>query len=241
MINTIIVDDEPLATEILEMYIAKLPEIKLVKKCSNAIEAYEALKTNDIDLMFLDIFMPGLSGIDLLRSLEFPPIVIFTTASSDYAVEGFELNAADYLLKPISFERFSKACQKVSDIIHVQSYGDVTPAISYADKSFELNVNKQLVHIKYNEVLYIKGLKDYVIIKKQNGQLVSLQTMKFLEGKLPSSIFKRVHKSYIVNMDKISAVSSRKVEIEEAGKIREIPIGALYKGNFMGMILENRV
>ncbi|MBK9735251.1 MAG: response regulator transcription factor [Saprospiraceae bacterium] len=240
MIRSIIVEDEPLAMEILEMYITKSPDINLVKKCTNAIEAYEALMTMDIDLMFLDIFMPGISGIELLRSLENPPIVIFTTASSDYAVEGFELNAADYLLKPISFERFSKACQKASDILRGHTNDDAAMAIPDVETSFNLNVDKQLVQINYSEVLYIKGLKDYVIIKKQNGQLVSLQTMKFLEEKLPSSIFKRVHKSYIVNMDKICAVSTRKVEINEAGRIKEIPIGALYKGNFMGMILENR-
>ena len=155
MINAIIVDDEPLALEVLETYISQIPDIKLIKKCENAFEANEALKNNHIDLMFLDIQMPQLSGIDFLKTLSNPPCVIFTTAYPDYAVEGFELNAVDYLLKPISLERFLKAVNKVSEKLSSKHIDHENEAHEVADDFFFVKADKKLVKVNYDEILYI--------------------------------------------------------------------------------------
>ena len=183
MIKAIIVDDEPLALDVLETYIEKMPELSLVAKCENAIEANEALKNNDVDLMFLDIQMPQITGVEFLKSLNNPPAVIFTTAYPDYAVEGFELNAVDYLLKPISLDRFMKAVNKVSEKIGKGT--DSNKTVEMEGDFFFVKADKKLIKLAHDEILYIEGLKDYVIIKKLDGRVVSLQTMKSLEEKYP--------------------------------------------------------
>ena len=242
MIKAIIVDDEPLALEVLETYISRIPEIQLVQKCENAFEANEALKNHQIDLMFLDIQMPQLSGIDFLKTLANPPCVIFTTAYPDYAVEGFELNATDYLLKPISLERFMKAVNKVSEKLATKrAEHDNNHHVEGAEDFFFVKADKKLVKINFDDILYIEGLKDYVIIRQDTGRVITLQTMKSLEDRLPVAKFKRVHRSYIVNIKKITAILGNMVELMEAGKIKQLPIGKNYRDELLDMINENKL
>ena len=243
MINVIIVDDEPLAQDVLETYIQKIPELNLIEKCSNALEANEALKNHDIDLMFLDIQMPQLTGVDFLKTLSHPPLVIFTTAYPNYAIEGFELNALDYLLKPISLERFMKAVNKAEEQLELQSKGGSS---SGGEEEEEPNfifvkADKKLVKINYADIIYIEGLKDYVIIRMDNSRVITLQTMKSLEEKLPQNIFKRIHRSYIVNVDKIEAIVGNMIEVVEKNQAKHLPIGKNYRDELLEIINKNRL
>lgn len=234
MIKAIIVDDEPLALDVLETYIEKMPQLSLVAKCENAIEANEALKNNDVDLMFLDIQMPQITGVEFLKSLNNPPAVIFTTAYPDYAVEGFELNAVDYLLKPISLDRFMKAVNKVSEKIGKGS--DSGNVVEMEGDFFFVKADKKLIKVDFDDIIYIEGLKDYVIIRQEAGRVITLQTMKSLEKKLPESTFKRVHRSYILNINKINAVVGNMLEVTEKGQTKHIPIGKNYREELLNII-----
>ena len=231
--NVLIVDDEPLAQEILETYIQKFPNLKLMQKCSNAVEAHAALQMHDIDLIFLDIQMPQITGLDFLKTLVNPPKVIFTTAFSEYAVEGYELNIVDYLLKPISFERFAKAVNKAT-----VSEGENASLGSGAAQDFMfVKSDKKLVKVFFNEIYYIEGLKDYVILHTPKGRLVTLQTMKSLESKLSDELFMRIHRSYIVNIGHIDILDGNTVVINK----KSIPIGKNYKENLLEVVNKNRL
>ena len=226
MIKTLIVDDEPLAIEILEAYVSQIPQLHLVAKCSNALEANRVLQLEKIDLMFLDIEMPLLLGTDFLKSLQNPPKVIFTTAYPEFAVQGFELNALDYLLKPISMERFVKSINKLFE------------------KNTEyifVKADKRLIKVNFSEILYIEGLKDYVIIRTDQNKIITLQTMKSLEEKLPSTKFIRVHRSFIVNLNRINAIVGNAIEIIEKGQNKHIPIGNNYKEEIEKMIEKRKL
>ena len=173
MLNTLIIDDEPLALDVLETYINQMPELNLVARCSNALEANELLRKSQIDLIFLDIQMPQVSGVDFIKTLANPPMFIFTTAFSHYALEGYELNAIDYLLKPISLERFMKAVNKAleqAELRKREEAGESTPGEGI--EFFFVKADKKLVKIKYDEILYIEGLKDYVIIRLEQPRAV---------------------------------------------------------------------
>ncbi|MCO6490625.1 MAG: response regulator transcription factor [Phaeodactylibacter sp.] len=243
MINVIIVDDEPLAQDVLETYIEKIPELNLVEKCSNALEANEALKNHDIALMFLDIQMPQLTGIDFLKTLSHPPLVIFTTAYPNYAIEGFELNALDYLLKPISLERFMKAVNKAMEQIELQGRGSAAAdAEGEGEPDFIfVKADKKLVKVNYADIIYIEGLKDYVIIRMENSRVITLQTMKSLEEKLPPGTFRRIHRSYIVNVDRIEAIVGNMVEVLEKNQAKHLPIGKNYRDELLEIINKNRL
>ena len=236
MMDVIIVDDEPLAQEVLETYINKFPTLNLIAKCSNAIEAFEVLDNNNIDLIFLDIQMPQISGIDFLKTLANPPHVIFTTAFSEYAIEGFELNVVDYLLKPISLERFAKAVNKATKLIQEKTSNIGKTAESSADYIF-VKADKKLIKLHFNDIFYIEGLKDYVILHTPQKRIVTLQTMKSLETKLPADIFMRIHRSYIVNLGNISVVEGNTVQINS----KIIPIGKNYKDVLLSLINKNRL
>ena len=242
MINVIIVDDEPLALDVIETYIEKIPDLNLVKKCTNALEANEALKENDIDLMFLDIQMPQLTGVDFLRTLSKPPKVIFTTAYANYAVEGFELNAVDYLLKPISLERFIKAVNKAQEQLELEKRdaGGESLGDEKGDFIF-VKADKKLIKVNYEDIVYIEGLKDYVIIRLNNSRVITLQTMKSLEEKLPEQMFKRIHRSYIVGIKKIKAVIGNMVEVIEKNQPKHLPIGKNYREELLEIINKNRL
>lgn len=251
--NVIIVDDEPLALDVIETYVERMPELNLVARCTNAFEANEALKSHDVDLMFLDIQMPQLTGIEFLRTLSKPPMVIFTTAYPNYAVEGFELNALDYLLKPISMDRFMKAVNKATEqhALHHQKDnsnnsggGDsvVVGSESAAGTDYIfVKSDKKLVRVKFSDIIYIEGLKDYVIIRTETGRVISLQTMKSLEDKLPIRQFVRVHRSYIVAMDKINAIVGNMVEVIEKGQPKHLPIGKNYRDELLEMIEKHKL
>lgn len=238
MLRTLIVDDEPLALDVLETYISQMDQLHLVARCENAFEAQKILKSEEIDLLFLDIQMPQLTGIEFLKTLSNPPLTIFTTAYSEYALEGFELDVVDYLLKPISLERFIKAVNKAEERFDANQ--SANEQISN-DEYFFVKADKKLVRVDFNDILYIEGLKDYVIIRMNAGRVITLQTMKSLELKLPTDIFRRIHRSYIINLTKIKAITGNMVEIKEKDQIKQIPVGKNYRDELLALVNKNRL
>ena len=224
-ISCLIVDDEPLARNLMTEYVRKVGFLKLVKACSSPLEALEILRNTPVDLLFLDVQMPGLTGIAFLKSLQKKPHVILTTAYSEYAMEGYELDVADYLLKPITFERFLKAVDKVSArLVRPQESPQVEPSADY----IFVKDGTKLVKIRWDDILYVEGLKDYVTIHTPQQKVVSLQRLKSLEEQLPSQKFMRVHNSFIISLNAIKAIQKDKVQIAEAW----IPIGDTYRKAF---------
>ena len=232
----IIVDDEPLAIEILESYVGKVEELQLVSTFRNAISAFTFLQQHPVDLIFLDIQMPKLSGIDFLKTLKHPPKVIFTTAFRDYALEGFELEIVDYLLKPIPFDRFLKAVAKVfhQPIVPYTS-SHTTKQEAAPDNYVYFKVDKKMIKTKMADVLYIESIKDYVKVKTADKEIVTQQKISYLEESLPREQFLRIHRSFIINLEKIDAYSATDVEI---GK-HNIPIGRNYKNDVMKILAKN--
>lgn len=248
MINAIIVDDEPLAQDVLETYIERMPDVNLLKKCSNAFEANQILKEEKVDLMFLDIQMPQLTGMDFLRTLQNPPLVVFTTAYTEYAIEGFELDALDYLLKPISFDRFAKAVNRAKEQLNLQSGGGEASSSTSESSEVEgeedfifVKADKKLIKVNYSDIIYIEGLKDYVIIRSEDSRVITLQTMKSLESRLPNKIFRRIHRSYIINMTKIEAVMGNMIEITEKGQKKHLPVGKNYRDGLQDLVNKNKL
>ncbi len=229
--SCIIVDDEPLAQDVLESYVEKFAGLELVGKCHNAYEAVEMLRARKVDIMLLDIQMPGISGLEFVRTLHNAPAVIFTTAHAEYAVAGFELDAMDYLLKPISFDRFSKAVNKAIHYLALEKQEERQNADD-EDGHIFVKADKKIVKIKLDDILYIEGLKDYVMIFVPGQRIITLQTMKNLEERLPSGKFMRIHRSFIISVEKLKSISSHSVDI--SGK--QIPIGKNYKVEFMKVI-----
>lgn len=231
----IIVDDEPLAIEILESYVGKVEHLKLEGTFRNAVSAFTFLQHHPVDLIFLDIQMPKLSGIDFLKTLKNPPKVIFTTAFRDYALDGFELEVADYLLKPIPFDRFLKAVAKV---LHHQSPPPVATAPAKSDPNENyvyFKVDKKMIKVRMSEILFIESIKDYVKVKTGDKEIVTQQKISYLEESLPKENFLRIHRSFIVNREKIDAYSATDMEI---GKFH-IPIGRNYKNDVMKVLGKN--
>lgn len=222
-IKCIIVDDEPLAIEVLESYADRISNLEVIATCKNAIKAFEILQEQPVDLIFLDIQMPKLTGIEFLKSLSKPPKVIFTTAYRDYAIQGYELDVVDYLLKPISFDRFLKAVSKVLDVKSLTT--NDTESISEDNDYIYLKADKKMVKVCLNEILYIESLKDYVRVKTSNKDVITHQKISYLEEKLPEECFMRIHRSFIVATKKIETYSATVIEVP--GK--ELPIGRLYK------------
>jgi DNA-binding LytR/AlgR family response regulator len=242
MLNVLIVDDEPLALDVLETYIGQMSELKLVQRCTNALEANEALQQHDIDLMFIDIQMPQLTGIDFVKTLTNPPMIVFTTAYPNYAIQGFDLNALDYLLKPISLERFMKAVNRAVEhhsALHRDHIHEASPLDSA--EFFFVKADKKLVKVNFDDIIYIEGLKDYVIIRLLNTRVITLQTMKSLEERLPAGKFRRIHRSFIVAMNKIIAVDGSLVEVMEKDKPKSLPIGKNYRDELLELIEKNRL
>lgn len=226
-IRTLIVDDEPHAIEVIENYLQNFADIEIVAKCPDAIKAFQILQQKPIDLMFLDVKMPGLTGTDLVKSLKEPPQIIFTTAYSEYAVDGFNLNALDYLVKPIPFDRFLKAMDKA--LKHFGSQKQLVIAEKQtsvgSDKFLYLKVDRKMVKINVNEVCWIESVKDYVKVVLPDKVLVSKQKISLLEELLPEDRFCRIHRSFIIAIDKVESYYAYAVEI--LGK--ELPIGRNYK------------
>jgi DNA-binding LytR/AlgR family response regulator len=232
-IRCLVVDDEPLAMAILEEYIGQLETLTLVGKCDNAIEALLFLQKNKVDLLFLDIQMPKLTGIDLLKTLSNRPKVVFTTAFREYALEGFELNVLDYLLKPIPFERFLVAINKyhsanessnpLPQMVIPQDNG------TQGEQFIYLKSEKKMVKVFLKDILYIESLKDYVKVKTLGKEIISYQRISYLEEKLPDGQFLRIHRAYIIATDKIKSFNSAVIELGD----QELPIGRQYKTEVM--------
>ncbi len=235
MLNCIAVDDENLALDLIEDNIQKVPFLNLVKRCKNPFEAMEVLQNQEIDLIFLDIQMPGITGVQFLQSMTKSPMVIFVTAYKQYALEGFNLNVIDYLLKPIDFERFLKAVNKAAELHGLKHKAVANESINeFKNSTIFVNADYALVKIKTDEIDYVEGLKDYVKINlnSSNKPIVTRMTMKAIEEKLPTSEFFRVHKSFIVSLDKIESVRNLKIKIGNA----QIPISESYSEEFFKMI-----
>lgn len=225
MIRCIAVDDESLALDLLEDNISKVPFLKLEARCKNAFEALEYLQTHEVDLMFLDIQMPGISGIQMLNSLSNSPLIIFITAYENFALEGFNLNAIDYLLKPVPFERFLKAVNKANE--YLQLHSRTVEPVAGAAKYFFVSADYNLVRIAVDEIQYIEGLKDYVKIhsKAFPRPVITRMSMKLMEEKLPADQFIRVHKSFIIALDKVTSMRKNRIKIGD----EEIPVSDFYK------------
>ena len=224
-IKTIIIDDEPLAHNILEKYIAQITYLELVKNCYNAMEAISFLRNHEVDLMFLDIKMPGLTGIQFLKTISNPPKVIITSAYSEYAIEGYEYSVADYLLKPISFERFVKAINKIDFPNYTQTSNHFIETNKKGEEFIFLKVDKVTHKIQFNKIKYIEGCGNYIKVFTDKKMLLVSEKMSEIESRLPNDQFLRIHKSYIVSLNLIQEVKSNKVIIEG----QNLPIGNTYK------------
>lgn len=234
-LKCVIVDDEPLAIEVLESYVEKVERLQLVGKFRNAVSAFDFLQSTEVDLIFLDIQMPKLTGIDFLKTLKNPPKVIFTTAFREYALEGYELEVSDYLLKPISFERFLKSISKVFDDSETRRSSQSNKSIVDEEPFVYFKVDKRMVKIRLNDILIIESIKDYVKVKTSEKEIVTHQQISYLEHKLPEDKFLRIHRSFIVAKDKIDAFSATEVEIDK----KYVPIGRNYKNEVIEKLSQN--
>jgi two-component system, LytTR family, response regulator LytT len=235
MITTIAIDDEPLALQLVTGYIEKTPGLKLAGKFDNPLDAVEFLAREKIDLIFVDIQMPDLSGIEFTRSLVRGPKVIFTTAYEKYAIEGFRLDVVDYLLKPFSYEEFFRAVQKVLNLLKLE--GSALSQVEANTEFLFLKSDYKIKRINFNDILYIEGLKDYVKVYVYNDPkpVLSLTSLKNLETKLPESKFMRVHRSFIVNLDKIATIERSRIVFGKA----YIPVSEQYKDKFQEYLNKN--
>ncbi|MFA5010869.1 MAG: LytTR family DNA-binding domain-containing protein [Ignavibacteria bacterium] len=230
IIKCIAVDDEPLALDIIKDYIAQVPFLKLLKTFNDGISALEYLTSNNVDLLFLDIEMGGLSGTQLLKTLQKPPKVIMTTAYRNYAADAFDLDVTDYLLKPFSFERFHKAVDKTCELLKSEQIQS-SPQLSSNDYFFVKSDGK-MIKVNYDDILYIEGMSEYIVLKTKSGSIITLQSFKNIEKTLPQSRFFRIHKSYLVSLDKVESVKGQSVFIAN----KELPIGDKYKESFYSAI-----
>ncbi|OUJ73311.1 hypothetical protein BXP70_15515 [Hymenobacter crusticola] len=221
--NCLIIDDEPFARELLEDYVAKIPSLNLLGSCEHVFEALEVLQQQKVDLVFSDINMPQVNGIEFIRSLHNPPYVIFVTAYPNYALEGFELDALDYIVKPVSFPRFLKAVNKALAVLHNRPATLAPPAPEY----LFVKEGNSLQRVLFDEIYYIEGMKDYIKIILKNRVIITYLRMSRVEDQLPASRFTRIQKSYIVRMDAIKAISGNEVELYNLPE--KLPIGKQYK------------
>lgn len=226
----IIVDDEPLAREGMRMNIGELSNLTLVGEFENAAAANEFLEKNQVDIMFLDIEMPGLSGLEFLRSLSNAPMVILTTAYPQYAVEAYELDVVDYLVKPIKLERFIKAVAKAEEFLSLAENTAVFEAIE--DEFIFIKSERKYVKIRFDELLFVEGLKDYVIVHATHGKYMTAMNVKTIHNKLSEDIFFRVSKSFVINVNHIDDIDGNYVNIREY----KIPIGRSYRDVFLDFV-----
>ena len=228
MINCLIIDDEPLAVDILSSYVQKISFLKLEATCSDPLQALEYLSDHHIDLLFLDIQMPGMNGLDFYRTLNKKPALIFTTAYSKYAFEGFEVKAIDYLLKPVSFERFITAVNRAKDFIDYKSN-------AIAEKEyFFINASYKIHKIFYSDIIYLEGLKDYtkIYLEGNPNPLLILQNLKYFEDFLPKEDFVRIHRSFITSIRKLNTITRKLVTIGN----HSMPISDNYRERLFSII-----
>lgn len=230
-IRCVITDDEPFGRKGLQGYIAQIGFLELVAVCENALELNALLKKEQVDLLFLDIEMPYLSGIELLKTLADPPKVIFTTAYEKYAVQGYELEVLDYLLKPISFDRFLRAANKAFDYFSLQE--QIRPSKEY----FFVKVDNKLEKVSVADILFAEGMENYIVIYTKEKKLITHLTLKMLQEHLPADKFIQPHKSYIVAIDKIDAIEGNVLGLSGY----QVPISRYQKEEVMQKILQNRI
>lgn len=241
--NCLIVEDEPLARNLLVEYVRKVPYLRLLDACSSPLAAIDILRKEPVDILFLDIQMPEITGITLLKILQKRPLVILTTAYSEYALQGYELDVVDYLLKPITLERFLKAVDKAGQRLAVPPAAPVPPAHALppapepAQPFVFVKDGTKLVKVRWNDILYVEGLKDYVVIHTRSQKIVTLQRLKALEAQLPADRFIRVHHSYIIALDAIDVVHKGEVQIGAA----LIPVSDSYRKAFRELIERNQI
>ena len=239
MIRCIAIDDEALALDLVEDNIRKVPWLEFVKGCRSAVEATELLGREKIDLIFLDIQMPDFTGIQFLKSLQSSPMVIFTTAYEKYALEGFELDVIDYLLKPYSFDRFMKAVTRAKeyhDLKERAGKAETSPGMAPSAGYIFVKADYKLVKVDFTEILYIEGLKDYIRICTGGKPVMTLMSLKSIGEKLPAGEFVRVHRSFIVALKKIRFIQRNIIHIGD----REIPVSDLYKEHFFNRISQDK-
>jgi two-component system, LytTR family, response regulator len=239
-LTCLIVEDEPLARNLMADYVSKIPYLTLVDACSSPLVAIEVLRKNPVDLLFLDIQMPELTGLSLLKALQKKPLVILTTAYSEYALEGYEHDVVDYLLKPVTFERFLRAVEKASQRAAALTSAPAAVVKDEVEKGQPFVFVKdgtKLVKIRWDDILYVEGLKDYVTIHTRQQKVVSLQRLKSLEEQLPADQFIRVHHSFIIALNAIDAIHKGEVQIGQA----LIPISDTYRKAFKDLIDKNQI
>jgi DNA-binding LytR/AlgR family response regulator len=227
MINCLVVDDEPIAREGIMEYIRQIEYLNPVAQCKSAVEAAGLLQKNKIDLIFLDIQMPKLTGIEFLKALADPPLVIFTTAYSEYALEGFELDVVDYLLKPISFARFLKAAEKAQSYLHARN-----KEVSITNEFFFIKCNGKIEKIIMADVIYIEAMSNYVIIHTRQKKYITYLTFSGIEEQLPAQLFVRIHKSYLVAISAIQTIDGNEVITSSMG----LPLSKNYRNDVMNRI-----
>lgn len=230
-LKCLIVDDEPMARKGMEEYVRDIPFLEHAASCGNAGKANEFLQQHPVDLMLLDIQMPNLTGIDFLRSLTNPPLVIFTTAHPDYALEGYSLDVIDYLVKPTAFTRFQKAAQKAFEFHSLRISASPEPGY------FFIRCNQVYEKVNYDEVLYLEAMQNYVIIHTAAGKRITYITLTALEEKLPRNKFMKVHKSFVVSLDKITALDGHELMIGQA----HIPVSRTLKDEVLQRVMGNNV
>lgn len=231
MLRCIAIDDEPLALELLEDNISKVPYLELVALCSNPIEAMQVLQREAVDLIFLDIQMPGLTGLQFIQSLSQKPMFILITAYEKYALDGFNLDVIDYLVKPVSLERFIKACNKAWELHQLKTKQPATAKEAVPEYLF-VNVEYSLVKLVIAHIMWVEGLKDYIKIHMHNAKpVVTRMNMKTIEDQLPAAKFIRIHKSYIVSVDYITAIRRSSVFIGDI----ELPVGENYRDAILAL------
>jgi DNA-binding LytR/AlgR family response regulator len=231
-LRCLIVDDEELARTLLSAYIQKIPGLEIVASCSNPLEAMTILAEKDVDVLFLDIQMPELTGVELLRTLAKKPVVVFTTAYPDYALEGYNLDVCDYLLKPFSFERFLQSVNKVRSRTATALSREIAPERPAERDYLLLKADHKVHRLRYDDILFIQSMREYAAFHTSSGRILSLISLKSLEEELPGNRFVRIHKSYIVAIEKVDALEGNQVII---GK-EKLPVGESYREAVMSRV-----
>jgi DNA-binding LytR/AlgR family response regulator len=232
-VQCLVIDDEPLARKLLASYIVRVEDFEIAATCGNALEAFSFLQKNHVDIIFLDIQMPQMSGLELIRSLHEKPAIIFTTAFREYGVDGFELDVLDYLVKPITFDRFLKAVAKFNQHTLLKKGYEQAGDSNAFDKAYMyFKVNRDLVKIYLKDIIYIESIKDYIKITTDTRSFITYQRIGYLEEKLPENKFLRVHKSYIAALDKINGFSNDCIIMGSLS----LPVGRSYKQKFLQYI-----
>jgi DNA-binding LytR/AlgR family response regulator len=234
----IIIDDEPLAREGLQKILSSISSVDVVETFSNAMLAYDFLKNNEIDLMFLDIEMASLNGLEFAKSIMNKPLIIFVTAYPQYALDSYEIDVVDYLVKPVRIERLLKAINKAENYLKLlqKNNEELTETTIENDYVF-IKADRKFVKIFFKDILYIEGLKDYVVIQTENKKLLTAMNIKTIHAQLPEKIFTRVSKSFIVNTTHITSVDAHSIQIKE----EEIPIGLNFKEEFFEKFVSEKI